>query len=143
MIRVFVVDDNPTFLATAALVIEATPDAELVGTASSAEAALDHLEALGPWGRARVDLVLVDHQLPGMTGLDAAAVLAQRCEEAATPRPVIVLMSSYERHELPTASLGWRFVDRFVPKAHLSPATIRSCWSAGAVGEAQAEGGTK
>ena len=74
MVRVFVVDDHKLFRRTAAAVVEATDGFEVVGTAASFEAAEHKLD--------EVDLVLMDINLPGLSGIEAAQRLSAR-----GPRP--------------------------------------------------------
>lgn len=141
---VFAIDDNAHFLATLALVVEATEGFELIGTASSAEAALGSLRL------DRADLVLVDFELPGMNGLEFARELrldegindltATESDSGAIDPPVVVVMSSYAIDELPAASLLWRLVEGFLPKARLSPATLRKSWSRRSTAEAKSTG---
>ena len=66
-IRVFVVDDHPAFLRTVAFVIEATPGFALAGTA---ETGLDALDVLAV--SADIDLVLLDVNLPDVSGIEVA-----------------------------------------------------------------------
>jgi CheY-like chemotaxis protein len=76
-----VVDDHPSFRASARATLE---DAgfEVVGEAADGATALEMLERLAP------DLVLLDVQLPDMTGFDV-------CSECASlDRTVVVLVSS-------------------------------------------------
>jgi DNA-binding NarL/FixJ family response regulator len=62
--RVFLVDDHPIVLAGFTLMLNAQPDIEVCGSASSAE------EALGKIQSAKADLVISDITLPGRSGLD-------------------------------------------------------------------------
>ncbi len=145
-ITVFAIDDHALFLATVALVVEAMDGFELVGTAGSAEAALaGEGEAGAATGLDEADLVLVDYQLPGMSGLELARRLGER--EQATwrrgRRPVVILMSSYDRETLPCSTFAWQYVDEFVPKAQLSPDALVRCWRAHIEGKAQSRDDTR
>lgn len=62
--RVFLVDDHPIVLAGFTLMLNAQPDIEVCGSASSAE------EAVGKIQTAKADLVISDITLPGRSGLD-------------------------------------------------------------------------
>jgi DNA-binding NarL/FixJ family response regulator len=62
--RVFLVDDHPIVLAGFTLMLNAQPDIEVCGSASSAE------EAVGKVQSAKADLVISDITLPGRSGLD-------------------------------------------------------------------------
>lgn len=67
MIRILIVDDNPTFVAAVRQFLDFLPGAEVVGNARTAE------EALGSGRLLEPDLVLIDVEIPGMHGLDIAA----------------------------------------------------------------------
>ncbi len=141
---VFAIDDSASFLATVALVVEATDGFGLIGAASSAEA------ALGSPRLDRADLILVDFELPGMNGLEFARSLrlndgiidlstTDDDGDISSP-PMVVVMSSYRIDELPSATLLWRLVEGFLPKAQLSPATLRKSWSRRSNAEASKTG---
>ncbi len=68
-IRVLIVEDSPSFRDVIAFGLEDEPDIEVSGMFNTAEAALKNLSTLEP--EAKPDLVLLDINLPGITGLKA------------------------------------------------------------------------
>ena len=69
-----------------------------------------------------VDLVLTDHNMPGMTAL----VLAQRLGELAPGLPVVVT-SGYVTEDLRTAALAALQVDRRAAREHAERFSWRAC----------------
>lgn len=82
MTRVLIVDDHPSFRASARMLLEAE-GYEVVGEAPDGEAALEAAARLRP------DLVLLDVNLPGLDGFAVAERLA-----GAEHAPAVVLVSS-------------------------------------------------
>ena len=82
---VLIVDDHPSFRASARAMLE-SEGFDVVGEASDGAGALDAVQALEP------DLVLLDVQLPDMSGFDVCAAL----EANDGGRPDVVLVSSRE-----------------------------------------------
>lgn len=78
MIRILIVEDQAMVLGALAALLGLEPDLEIVGTATNAKDALEQIQALGP------DLLLTDIEMPGMSGLDLAAQVRDRC-------PVLIL----------------------------------------------------
>jgi DNA-binding NarL/FixJ family response regulator len=81
VIRVVVVDDHPIVRDGIIAGIAIEPDVSVVAAVGSAEEALDLLK------RTPVDVLVLDHSLPGKSGVDACADLQQRRE---APRVVIL-----------------------------------------------------
>ena len=65
MIRVLIVDDHPIFRDGLAGTVRREPDLEVVGVADSGESAVELAAAANP------DVVLMDLNLPGMSGVEA------------------------------------------------------------------------
>ena len=105
---VLIVDDHPSFRASARRMLEASGYA-VVGEAADGEAAIAAVGALAP------DLVLLDVQLPDLSGFEVASRLAALGDG----RPAVVLTSSRDR-----AEYGGEVEDSpvrgFIPKAELS-----------------------
>ena len=91
---VLVVDDQPAFRAVARALVSVTPDLRLVGEADSGEQAVDVALTLRP------SVVLMDVNLPGMSGIEAARRIL-----AADPNVKVVLMSTYAAADLPADAL--------------------------------------
>src|SRR5688572_21999 len=87
--RVLLVDDHALVRSAIRQALEA-PDIEVVGEARSAEEALE----MGP--RLRPDLLLLDIDLPGMSGIEAVRELAPRLPDTR----VVMLTVSTDRHNL-------------------------------------------
>lgn len=68
-VRIVIVDDQEPFRRAGAAVIEAMDGFELVGVAETGEDSVELARALTP------DLVLMDVNLPGMNGPEAARLL--------------------------------------------------------------------
>lgn len=64
-LRIFLVDDNNSFLYAAKMLLTTIPEAEVVGMATTAEAALQEIPKAEP------NLVLMDFSMPGMNGIEA------------------------------------------------------------------------
>jgi two-component system chemotaxis response regulator CheB len=79
--RVLVCEDSTTFAAALVRTLERGGEIEVVGVATSAEAAIADLARLAP------DLVTMDIELPGMSGLEAV-------EEIMSTRPTPILVVS-------------------------------------------------
>ena len=109
--RVLIVDDHPSFRATARVLLE-TDGFEVVGEAE------DGAGAIAAVARIRPDLVLLDVQLPDMTGFDVAARVTQDGSLVD-----VVLTSSRDGRDFGplVAASGAR---GFVPKADLSGARL-------------------
>jgi len=86
--RAFVVDDEPLAVKRLVRMLEATGRATVVGTATDPERAIDALSVPG----VSVDVVFLDIQMPGITGLELARQL---------PRdPMIVFVTAYDTFAL-------------------------------------------
>ena len=113
--RVLVVDDSPTFLGAARAIVSAADWLYLVGSASSGQEAIQRLPELEP------DLVLLDVQMPGINGLEAARIIHRQY-----PEIVIVLISAETAGLTHLArSAGAAALLR---KMELTPATLDALW---------------
>lgn len=87
MIKILLVDDNPTFLAAMRQYLTLLPQARVVDQALNGRQALAEAAALQP------DLVLLDIAMPGMSGLEVARTMK------AWPRSPHVLFLSMHDNE--------------------------------------------
>lgn len=91
--RILIVDDEAPArarLTTLLSDIAAECPHELVGEAAQAQQALDSIAALSP------DIVLLDVQMPGMTGIELASLLAQGDKTA----PAVIFVTAYDEYAL-------------------------------------------
>ena len=110
--RVLIVDDHPSFRASARVLLEAE-GFDVVGEAS------DGSTALSECGRLQPEVVLLDVQLPDIDGFDVAARLTGFDDS-----PVVILVSSRDGADF--GPLVTRSGARgFVPKAELSGARVQ------------------
>lgn len=87
-IRILVVDDHRVVRDGLALIIGREDDLEVAGTASSGE------EAIATFQRERPDVVLMDLQLPGMSGVEAIRAIRKLDPEAR-----VVVLTMYDGDE--------------------------------------------
>lgn len=106
-VRVILVDDNPDFVRTVADFLAQDPAIEIIGLATSGEAALDLTAAHRP------DLVVMDLAMPGMGGLEATRRLKAECP---APRVVVLSLHDDEAYRLRARQAG---ADGFVAKSEL------------------------
>ena len=109
--RVYIVDDHEPFRRTAAAVVEATDGFTVVGMADSFEAAEGELDD--------VDLVLMDINLPGFSGIEAAQRLSRR------DAPVVILLSTYDESTFDWTHCG---AVEYITKSSFSPERLLRSW---------------
>ncbi len=85
MIRVLVVDDEQTARERLRHLLGLIPDIEVAGEAADGEQAIARIAGLRP------DLVLMDIQMPGCSGLEVVASLP-------SPRPKIVFCTAFDQY---------------------------------------------
>ena len=88
MIRVLIVDDHPVVREGLVSALEDESDVRIAGAVGSAE------EALNVAAAARPDVILLDLELPGLSGIDAIPRLA-----AALPNAGIIILTAYDADE--------------------------------------------
>jgi DNA-binding NarL/FixJ family response regulator len=109
--KVLIVDDHPTFRATARLLLE-SEGFDVVGEAP------DGLSAIAAAGELHPDLVLLDVNLPDLDGFDVAARIT-----SVLGAPAVVLTSSRDSSDF--GPLVHRSGARgFIPKGELSGAAL-------------------
>jgi two-component system response regulator AlgR len=113
-VRVLVVDDQEPYRRAMASVVAATDGFVVVGTATSGEECL----ALAP--DLRPDLVLLDVNLPGLDGIQAARALTTE-----PGGPVVLLLSTYDVDQVDLAGSG---AAAYVAKAELGPDRLSAAW---------------
>lgn len=84
-IRTLLVDDEPLARERLIRLLASEADVEIVGEASNGEEACEMIAELKP------DLVLLDIQMPGCSGIEVAASLPE-------PRPNIVFCTAHDEH---------------------------------------------
>jgi two-component system LytT family response regulator len=85
MMRVLIVDDEAPARARLRQMLAAHADLEIAGEAETGVQAMEMAAALRP------DVLLLDIQMPGSSGIDVAACLAQ-------PRPHVIFCTAYDQH---------------------------------------------
>lgn len=90
-LRLLVVDDEPPARARLRRLLAALPGVQVVGEAGSGLQALALAESLRP------DALLLDVQMPELSGLDVAASLP----DAAQGGPAVVFVTAYDDYALP------------------------------------------
>jgi DNA-binding NarL/FixJ family response regulator len=111
--RVLVVDDHPSFRRCVRALLS-SEGFEVVGEAEDGESALALTAELSP------DLVLLDIQLPDISGFEVVSRLHEK-----DPKLAIVLVSSRDRSAY-GSSLGTSGARGFITKADLSGAALAS-----------------
>jgi len=115
-IRVLVVDDQVAYRRALAAVVAETDGFEMVGETTSGEESLVVAAAVHP------DLVLMDVNLPGISGIDAARTLT-----SSPGGPVVVLLSTYDEDEFELEGCG---ASAYVAKAAFGPDRLSEVWTA-------------
>ena len=126
-VRVLIVDDQEPFRAAARMVVEFTDGFEVVGEAETGEDSVVSARVLKP------DLVLMDVNLPGISGLEAAAQIL-----AGPTPPVVLVLSTYEPAEYAprAAEVG---AAAYIPKSVFDPGALSLAWEAAAAGRRGAD----
>ncbi|HEV3201476.1 MAG TPA: LytTR family DNA-binding domain-containing protein [Bryobacteraceae bacterium] len=93
MIRVLIVDDEAPARTRLRQLLAAHPDVEVLGEAETGPQAMELAGEIKP------ELILLDIQMPGCSGIDVAACLAQ-------PRPHIVFCTAFEQHAVDAFELN-------------------------------------
>ena len=84
-VRILVVEDHPLFRRGVVALLDGTEDLVVAGTAASGE------EAVAAAGELRPDVVLMDLQLPGMSGIEATRAIGATC-----PGARVLVLSLFE-----------------------------------------------
>jgi DNA-binding NarL/FixJ family response regulator len=108
-LTVLIVDDHPSFRASARAMLE-SEGFEVVGEAADGASAIEAVDRLAP------QIVLLDVQLPDMTGFEVCAALDGR--NGTTPE--IILVSSRDVSDYGEELVAASCACGFVPKAELS-----------------------
>lgn len=116
-VSVLIVDDQAPFRAVARTVVDLVAGFVVVGEAPSGEDAVAMAADLHP------DLVLMDINLPGISGIEATRQIM-----AAAPETVVMMLSTYRADDLPSdaATCG---AARYVHKEDFGPAILRETWA--------------
>src|SRR6187402_3367408 len=85
-LRVLIADDEPLAAERLQLLLARAEGAQLVGTASDGDSAINLTEALHP------DLLLLDIAMPGLDGIGVARSLA-----AQHPSPAVVFVTAFDQ----------------------------------------------
>src|ERR1700760_3802202 len=115
-VNVLCVDDHPGFRAVLCALATSIPGFVLIGEAASGEDAIAAMET------ARIDLVLMDVQMPGINGFDAAAAMIER-----HPKLVGGLLSAGQV-ELPLSLTRLSPDVTFMVKEDLCPERLLDLW---------------
>lgn len=115
-VTVLVVDDHPRFLEAARAVVEATPGFAWAGGASSGA------EALAVAAREEPDLMLVDVNMPEMSGFQLAREMGD-----SHPDTLVALVSAQHPDELPHAGKLASSLS-VLTKEKLRPGWLRELW---------------
>lgn len=87
MMRVLLVDDEPFSIRRLSLALRDFPEVEVVGTATNGPKAITEIERLRP------DLVILDIEMPGCSGLTVASSLDEI-------RPDIVFVTAFDQYAI-------------------------------------------
>jgi two-component system response regulator AlgR len=85
-LRVLIADDEPLAAERLQLLLARAEGAQLVGTSSDGESAINLAQALNP------DVLLLDIAMPGLDGIGVARALA-----ALTPSPAVVFVTAFDQ----------------------------------------------
>ncbi len=105
--KILIVDDNSSFLETATLFLELNTDYKIEGVKNGAEA-ISEVSKIHP------DVILLDYNLPDMSGVEVAVEIANISEKAK-----IVMVTSYEEYQIPNLS-SINSIKGFIPKSRFS-----------------------
>jgi two-component system LytT family response regulator len=93
MIRTLVIDDEQPARERLKQLLSAHADVEVIGEADDGVQAAEKIAELSP------DLVLLDIQMPGASGLDVAASLGK-------PRPAVIFCTAYDQYAVDAFELS-------------------------------------
>jgi DNA-binding NarL/FixJ family response regulator len=113
-VRVLIVDDQEPFRRAMAAVVTATDGFSIVGSVRTGEESLVAVSELHP------DLVLMDVNLPGIDGIEAARRLT-----ADPDGPVVVLLSTYDVDQVDLEGCG---AAAYVAKADFGTDRLSAAW---------------
>jgi two-component system nitrate/nitrite response regulator NarL len=95
-VTVLIADDHPLFRRGIARAIHRHPALELVAEAGDGEEALELITLLEP------DVAVLDHRMPGLSGVAVCAALRQRPTPSAT---AVLLLSAFDDDEIVSAAV--------------------------------------
>jgi two-component system, LytTR family, response regulator len=122
--RVLIVDDEAPARARLRQMLAAHADLEIAGEAETGVQAMEMAVALGP------DLLLLDIQMPGSSGIDVAACLPE-------PRPHVIFCTAHDQHAVDAFELhAVDYLLKPISRARLAQALDRARARAAAGGEA-------
>ena len=114
-VGVLVVDDQDPYRRAMSVVVDSTEGFVVVGVVASGEESVAAAAELTP------DLVLMDINLPGINGIEAARQI-----RGLASAPVVVLLSTHDEDDFDLSGCG---AAAYVSKSALSPARLLQVWS--------------
>jgi DNA-binding NarL/FixJ family response regulator len=96
-IRVVIADDHPLVCAGLGMLLDAQPDIEVVGTASSGDQVVETVRELAP------DVVLMDVQMPGLDGIEALTAITRDGQSADVVK--VLMLTSFANDDTVHRSL--------------------------------------
>jgi DNA-binding NarL/FixJ family response regulator len=108
-IRILIVDDSLSFRMGMRALLEIQPDMQEVGMAPNGHKAMEMADELQP------DLVLLDAQMPDLTGIEVTRMIKSRW-----PNVKVILMTMYSDYRSKSIEAGAdAFLTKGIPPEHI------------------------